>query len=103
MKNPKPLLHDHIQPANTDALTDIYRKAHIEELLAIQLWKFLTAPTYYLERAGQETAPAVIADGYRPLIPAQVTARQRIQLQWEAEDNAERAAQAISPSHTTHP
>jgi hypothetical protein len=103
MKNSKPLPHYRIQPANTHAWTDIYFKAHIEELLAISLRKFLTAPTHYLETAGQETAPAAIANGYRPLLPAQVAARQRIQLQWEAEDNAKRAAQAISRSHTTHP
>lgn len=103
MKNPKPLPHNHIQPANTDIWTDIYFKVHIEELLDIPLWKFLTAPTHYLETAGQETAPAVIADGYRPLIPAQVATRQSLHLQWEAEDNAKHAAQAISSSHTTHP
>ena len=103
MKNPKPLPHDHIQPANTDVWIDIYFKAHIEELLNIPLWKLMTAPTHYLEMAGQETAPAAIANGYLPLLPAQVSAPQRIQLQWEAEGNAKHAAQAISQSHTTHP
>lgn len=103
MKYQKPLPLDIIQHAPLDAWADIYVKAHIEELLAISLSTFLTAPTHYLDLAGQETAPTVIANGYRPLLPAQVAARQRIQLQWEAEDNAERAAQEISPSHTTHP
>lgn len=97
MKYPNPLPLDLIQQASIDAWTDIYVKAHIADLLAIPLSKFLTAPIHYLDVAGQETAPNAIANGYRPLLPAQIVACRRIQMQWHAQGNAERSEQATAP------
>jgi hypothetical protein len=94
MKYQNSLQLDDIQPAHLDAWADVYFKAHIAELLAISLSKFLTAPTHHLAQAGQETALTAIANGYRPLLPAQVTASQRIQKQWQDQDNAVRAEQS---------
>lgn len=94
MKYQNSLQLDAIQPAHLDAWADVYFKAHIAELLAISLSKFLTAPTHYLAQAGQETALTSIANGYRPLLPAQAIASQRIQKQWQDQDNAVRAEQS---------
>ena len=99
MKYQNSLPLDAIQPARLDAWADIYFNAHIAERLAISLSKFLTAPTHYLAQAGQETALTAIANGYRPLLPAQVTASQRIQKQWQDQDNAVRAEQSALQAH----
>ena len=102
MKNQNSPPLDAIQPAHLDAWADVYFKAHIAELLATPLSKFLTAPTHYLAQAGQETALTAIANGYRPLLPAQVAASQRIQKQWLDQDNAVRAEQTTVHADTTH-
>jgi hypothetical protein len=99
MKYQNSLPRNAIQPARLDAWADIYVKAHIAELLAISLSTFLTAPTHYLVQAGQETALTAIANGYRPLLPAQVTASQRIQKQWQDQDNARRAEKFALQAH----
>lgn len=99
-QNPRPL--DTIQQIHLDAWANIYFKAHIAELLAISLSKFLTAPTHYLAQAGQKTALTANDKGYRPLLPAQVAASQRIQKQWLNQDNAVRAEQATAHSDATH-
>lgn len=96
-QNSRPL--DAIQPAHLDAWADVYFNAHIAELLAIPLSKFLSAPTHYLVQAGQETALTAIADGYRPLLPTQVAASQRLQKQWQDQDNALRAEQSAPQAH----
>jgi hypothetical protein len=102
MKYQNPLPLDTIQQTYLDAWADIYFKAHIAELLATPLSKFLTAPTHYLAQAGQETALTAIANGYRPLLPAQVAASQRIQKQWLDQDNAVRAEQATVHADAIH-
>jgi len=102
MKYQNPLPLDTIQQTYLDAWADIYFKAHIAELLATPLSKFLTAPTHYLAKAGQETALTAIANGYRPLLPAQVAASQRIQKQWLDQDNAVRAEQATVHADAIH-
>ena len=99
-QNPRPF--DTTQQIHLDAWTAIYFKAHIAELVAIPLSKFLTVPTHYLAQAGQETALTAIANGYHPLLPAQVAASQRIQKQWLNQDNAIRAEQANALSDATH-
>lgn len=99
MKYQNSLPLDAIQPAHLDAWADVYFKAHIAELLAISLSKFLTAPTHYLAQAGQETALTAIANGYRPLLPAQVTTSQRIQRQWQNQENAVRAEPSATQTH----
>jgi hypothetical protein len=102
MKYQNPLPLDTIQQTFLDVWADIYFKAHIAKLLAISLSKFLTAPTRYLAQAGQKTALTAIANGYRPLLPAQVAASQRIQKQWLDQDNAVRAEQSTVHADTTH-
>ena len=102
MKYQKSLPLDVIQPAHLDAWADVYFNAHIAELLTIPLSKFLSAPTHYLALAGQETALTAIADGYRPLLPAQVTASQRIQKQWQDQGRAVHAEQPALQAQATH-
>ncbi|MDH4562843.1 hypothetical protein [Pseudomonas sp. BN411] len=80
--SPKPLLFNAHQQALLDAWADIYVQAHIAELLAIPLSSFLTAPRHFLDLAGQDTALTAIANGHRPLLPAQVAASQRIWNSW---------------------
>jgi hypothetical protein len=99
-QNPRPL--DTIQQIYLDVWADIYFKAHIAELRAISLSEFLTAPAHFLAQAGQETALTAIANGYRPLLSAQVAASQRIQKQWLDQDNAAREEQATVHTDTTH-
>lgn len=88
MKYQPPFPLDPIQQIQKDAWATIYAKAHIADLLSIPLSKFLTAPMNYLAQAGQETALTAITSGYRPLLPAQVSASQRIQKLWQDQDNA---------------
>ncbi|OHC33422.1 MAG: hypothetical protein A2Y50_08710 [Pseudomonadales bacterium RIFCSPLOWO2_12_59_9] len=102
MKYQNPLPLDTSQQAHLDAWADIYFKAHIVELLAIPLSKFLTAPTRYLAQAGQETALTANANDYRPLLPAQVAASQRIQKQWQDQDNAVPAEKSALQALATH-
>jgi hypothetical protein len=80
--------------ARDNTWAEIYSKAHIAELLSISLPTFLTAPVQYLTLAGQETAPTAIIKGFRPLLPAQIAACRRIQLNWQAQENGERTKQA---------
>lgn len=101
MKYQKPLSFAPLQQAPIDASADIYAKAYIAELLAISLSQFQTNPLHYLVQAGQDTALIAIAHGYRPLLPAQVAASERIQKQWKSQDNAECVEQATLHAHTT--
>lgn len=66
-----------------DSWSVVYCTAHISTLLNIPLSRFLEDPQRYMELAGQSTALLAIANGYRPLLPAQVAASQRIQKQWK--------------------
>jgi hypothetical protein len=58
--------------------------------LAFSLPPFLETPQRYLNLAGQNTAVVAITSGYRPLLHAQVAASQRIQMRWQAQENADR-------------
>lgn len=81
MKNQYPLTA--AQKSHIDAWPEVYSSAHISTLLNIPLSRFLENPQQYLEFAGQSTAVIAIANGYRPLLPAQVAASKRIQQQWQ--------------------
>ncbi|UUY07313.1 hypothetical protein LRS11_15980 [Pseudomonas sp. J452] len=70
------------QKTDIDTWSEVYSSAHISTLLNIPLSRFLEDPQRCLEHAGQSTALTAMANGYRPLLPAQVAASQRIQKQW---------------------
>lgn len=102
MKHQNPLPLAPLQQVPIDAWADIYTKAYIAELLAISLSEFQTDPLCYLAQAGQNTALIAITHGFRPLLPAQVLASQRIQKQWKDQDHAECLEQAAIHTQTTH-
>lgn len=81
MKNQHKLTH--AQKSHIDTWSEVYSSAHIFTLLNIPLSRFLEDPQRYLEHAGQSTALTAMANDYRPLLPAQVAASQRIQKQWK--------------------
>lgn len=71
------------QKIHIDTWSEVYNSsANISTPLKIPLSCFLEDPQRYLEHAGQSTALTAMANGYRPLLPAQVAASQRIQKQW---------------------
>jgi len=76
------------QKCHIDNWSGVYNDAHISTLLNIPLSRFLEDPQRYLDLAGQSTAILAIVNGYRPLLPAQVAASQRIQKQWKDREQA---------------
>ena len=81
-----------------DTWADIYAQARVAELVNVTFSEFLQAPFTYLANAGQETALDCLITGYRPLLPKQVQAAQRIQQDWADTDTA---AQPKQRGHLT--
>jgi hypothetical protein len=52
-----------------DYWADIYRACGLQAEISFEL--FLSDPWRHLREFGQETAPALIEQGWRPLLPAQ--------------------------------
>lgn len=101
MNTQNPHLLDAAQQSHVDTWANVYFHAHISELLDISLSRFLEAPQRYLKLAGQSTATVAIANGYCPLLPAQVAASQRIQRLWREQENSARVESDALP--TTSP
>lgn len=76
---------DHIgHQSNADAdinfWGDVFERAHLSGQVTFE--EFLKAPWDYLRKFGQEDAPASIARGYEPLLPAQVKVIQNLHADW---------------------
>ena len=78
----------------------LYREARLHELGVI-LAEFQRDPYGSLQRCGQTSAPQCLNARFRPLLPAQVRAAQRIQQDFAAQDRclSVMQAQSVSPSH----
>lgn len=69
---------------------DIFAQAKVADLLSITFSEFLEAPFTHLASAGQDTALDCMITGFRPLMPAQVRAAQKIHQQWGNQGNADK-------------
>lgn len=78
-----------------DNWADIYAQARIGEVVSITFSEFIQSPWAHLARAGQETAPESIENGFLPLLPVQAEASRRIQGEW----NSQSRKAASSKSH----
>lgn len=56
----------------------LYEHAGIRELTGLSLEEFTRSPKQALAQAGQEDAPAILASGFRPLLPSQARLRARL-------------------------
>jgi len=61
--------------------------------------EFLKAPWVHLEQQGQADAPPSMADGYEPLLPAQVAVARRLANLDSGGTNLERQAKPQDESH----
>lgn len=65
-----------LNEAVIDYWADIYRACRLQTEVSFEV--FLTDPWRYLRQFGQETAPALIAQGLRPLLPAQARVARKL-------------------------
>ncbi len=63
--------------SHQDRWTSVYQACRLEQE-GLALDKFLEAPWLWLEHYGQEAALRSIAQGFRPLLPAQVKVARRV-------------------------
>jgi len=78
-----------LNDAVIDHWADIYRACGLQAELSFE--RFLSDPWRYLRELGQETAPALIEQGWRPLLPAQVRVARELAI---AERRVERVSAA---------
>lgn len=69
---------------NGYTLQYVFEQAHLEKLGAT-FAEFEANPEATLEKYGQRDAVRILETGYRPLLPAQVRERQKLEAQWKAE------------------
>lgn len=74
-----------------DYWADIYRTCGLQTEMTFEI--FLSDPWRYLRQFGQESAPALIEQGWRPLLPAQARIARELAI---AEHRAKRVS-ASSP------
>jgi hypothetical protein len=70
-----------------DYWADIYRACGLQAEISFEL--FLSDPWRHLREFGQETAPALIEQGWRPLLPAQARVARELAI-------AERRVECVS-------
>lgn len=76
-----------LNDAVIDHWADIYQACGLRAEISFEL--FLSDPWRYLREFGQETAPALIEQGWRPLLPAQARIARALAI-------AERRAECVS-------
>ena len=65
---------------------EIFDQAHLAKL-GFTLEQFLDAPIATLKAAGQSDAILIMLSGHRPLLPAQVALRRKLEAQWAIAGN----------------
>ena len=65
---------------------EIFNQAHLAKL-GFTLEQFLDAPIATLKAAGQADAILIMLSGHRPLLPAQVALRRKLEAQWAIAGN----------------
>ena len=73
----------------------IYNEAKLS-VSGITLAEFRANPTAVLRQCGQETAPACIESGFRPLLPRQAMVAKRLQEEWSKENRVSKSAPLAS-------
>lgn len=83
-----------LNEAVIDYWADIYRACSLQTEISFDV--FLTDPWRYLRQFGQETAPALIEQGLRPLLPVQARVARKLAI-------AEHRAERMSPTSLVPP